>query len=219
MGKVFLGLFALASLIHLYFSFRDDTKGRAYTKPWPLLMLVLFYAFSAMPNINILLILALITSWIGDVLLIFKGHKWFYAGGISFTFTHLFFMLVFTRHIQLLAINWFIIVPVAIIYVTISLSIVHILKDNTPKMLIPPMYGYLLCNSATNVFALMQLMSMRAPYAIVAYVGALLFFTSDCILYLVRYHPNENIIPKRHFPVMLCYLLGEFLITYGVLNL
>ena len=43
------------------------------------------------------------------------------------------------------------------------------------------------------------------------------FFTSDCTLYLVRYHKNKDLIFKKHFTVMLTYLLGEALITVGML--
>ena len=67
-----------------------------------------------------------------------------------------------------------------------------------------------------NLLALMQLMTTRHPGAVVAYAGAVLFFLSDCILFLVRYHRNPDFVPKHHFPVMLCYLSGEFLITLGI---
>ena len=55
--------------------------------------------------------------------------------------------------------------------------------------------------------------------AAVAYVGAVLFFISDCTLFLVRYHKNKDLIFKRHFTVMLTYIVGELLITQGVLML
>ena len=81
------------------------------------------------------------------------------------------------------------------------------------------MYFYLLSNSTMNVFSLMQLTSLRSAGAAVAYVGAVLFFISDCTLFLVRYHKNKDLIFKRHFTVMLTYILGELLITQGVLML
>ena len=215
MSTALLCLFIVSSAIHLVFSWRDDARGRAYTKPWPLLLLI-FYFLASADRIDILLLLALITSWLGDVLLIPKGHKWFYIGGISFTFTHLFFMLEFMNRIRFGAVNWFILIPVGIVYYAISLLVVHFVKENTPRMLVPPMYVYLICNSTMNIFALMNLMNMHNVGSIVAYIGALFFFTSDCILYLVRYYPREDLIPKRHFPVMLLYLSGEFLIIFGL---
>ena len=218
MSTVLLCLFIISSVIHLFFSWKDDARGRAFTKPVPLLLLIIYYVVSA-SSINIILLLALLTSWIGDILLIFKGHKWFYIGGISFTFTHIFFIVLFFKHIDPGMVNWIVVIPLAVIYFAVSLFIVHILKPSTPKMLIFPMYGYLLCNSTTNILALMQLFSLRNAAAAIAYAGAVLFFLSDCILYLVRYYPKEDLIYKRHFSVMLLYLSGEFLITYGVMML
>ncbi|MBR4452299.1 MAG: hypothetical protein IKS39_10720 [Clostridia bacterium] len=42
---------------------------------------------------------------------------------------------------------------------------------------------------------------------------------SDCTLFLVRYYRNPEIVFKKHFTVMLTYVVGEFLITQGVLML
>jgi hypothetical protein len=70
-----------------------------------------------------------------------------------------------------------------------------------------------------NIFALMQLFSLRNSGALTAYIGAVLFFISDCTLFLVRYYKNPDIIYKKHFTVMLTYLLGEYLIVAGILML
>ena len=64
----------------------------------------------------------------------------------------------------------------------------------------------------------MRLFSQKNIWGAVAFAGAVLFFISDCTLFLVRYHKNKNLIFKRHFTVMLTYLLGELLIVIGVLG-
>ena len=81
------------------------------------------------------------------------------------------------------------------------------------------MYIYLLANSTMNVFAFMQMVTTMHPGAIVAYIGAVLFFISDCTLFLVRYYEPKRLIFKDHFTVMLTYIVGEFLITQGILML
>ena len=53
----------------------------------------------------------------------------------------------------------------------------------------------------------------------VAYIGAVLFFVSDCSLFLVRYYKPRKIVYKDHFTVMLTYILGELLITQGIIML
>ncbi len=212
---IFLGLFVLASVIHLYHSWSDDPKRR-YTKPFLLIFLALYYCFAA-KEISWVLVGALLTSWLGDVLLIPKGTKWFVAGGISFLFCHILFVCVYFPAVQWDQAIWWIVIPAALIYYGISVRLTLTLKNNIPLMVLIPMIFYLLMNSTMNLFALLQLMSLRSAGAVVAYIGAILFFISDCTLYLVRYHSNKNLIFKKHFTVMLTYLLGEALITVGML--
>ena len=171
----------------------------------------------ATKNRNIYLVLALLTSWLGDVLLIPKGNKWFVAGGISFIFCHLFFALTYLGQISYAKVNWLILLPIAIVLFTNAFKIIKAVKDNTPKSMLAPMYIYLLINSTMNSFAMMQVMSLRSRGAWIACIGALLFYISDCLLFLVRYHKDKDRIWKKHFLVMLTYLLGEFMITYGML--
>lgn len=215
---LFLFLFVVFSAIHLKDSWKDDAGKRAKTKPFLLLFLALYY-LCATDKINIFLLLALVTSWLGDVLLIRKGHKWFAYGGISFMFCHFFFIAVYAARIHLSSFPWLLVVPAVPIYYGISLKIILALRPTTPKSMVVPMYIYLLANSTMNIFAFMQLLTTQLAGAWVAFIGAVLFFISDCTLFLVRYYKNENLIFKKHFTVMLSYLLGEFLITQGILML
>ncbi len=209
-------LFAAFSIIHLYDSYRDNAEGRAKTKPFLLLFLLLFYV-SAAKHLDVFLALALLFSWLGDVLLIPKGHKWFTIGGISFMISHLFFILTYRHHIHLRDIPLHLLLPAAILYYGISLLVIRQIQPTTPKKMIGPMYFYLLCNSTMNVFSLMQLITLKSTGALAAFIGALLFYFSDCCLFLVRYHVNKDLIFKKHFTVMLSYLLGELMITAGIM--
>lgn len=215
---IFLALFGAASIVHLFHSWKDDAKKRAVTKPMLLIFLLLYYLFAVdKANINYMLVAAIATSWLGDVLLIPKGNVWFTCGGISFLVSHITFILVYVKNINFAAVNWFIIIPVALVYIAVALKIILAVRKNTPKIMTVPMYLYLLANSTMNVFALMQMLSNMSLASVIAYCGAVLFFASDCTLFLVRYHTNKNIVFKRHFTVMLTYLLGEFLITLGII--
>lgn len=219
MKFVFLGLLAVVATIHLIDSWRDDSRKRKRTKPFLLILILLYYLFSTDQR-SWILIAALATSWLGDVLLMGKGEKWFISGGISFMISHFFFIAVYATNVfshSLDGIIWWIVIPAAIIYLTIAFLIVRSLKETAPKMMLVPLYIYLICNSAMNIFSLIQLMTFRSPGAVIAYIGAILFFASDCTLYLVRYHKNKDLIFKKHFTIMLTYILGELLITQGIL--
>lgn len=218
MKYLFLLLFIILSIIHLYHSYIDDKKKRAYTKPFLLICLLLFYYFSV-ENRNTYLMLALLTSWLGDVLLIPKGHAWFAIGGISFFFTHVFFIIVYLNNITISNIPYLLVIPIVIVYYYIALKIMLAVKDNTPKIMLVPMFLYLVSNATMNAFALIQLFQHKNIASLIAHIGALLFFISDCKLFLVRYHTNQDLVYKKHFMVMLTYLLGELFITLGVMML
>ena len=218
MKYVFLVLFLVTSVVHLYDSWMDHAERRKRTKPYLLLFLILFYIYST-EKIHALLLIALVMSWLGDILLIPKGHKWFAFGGISFMFSHLFFVAAYLQTIHFSRANWFIVVPLGILYFGISILVIRICKPSTPKSMVLPMCFYLFCNSTMNLFALLQLMSYHNRGSIMTLIGAILFFISDCTLFLVRYSGYSSVVPKKHFTVMLTYLLGEFLITAGMIQL
>ena len=83
MKYLFLAIFIITTTIHLYASLKKNQKLRNYSKPWILLSLLGYY-LCASQEIKIVVVLALIFSWIGDMFLILKGVKWFTVGGISF---------------------------------------------------------------------------------------------------------------------------------------
>ena len=218
MKYLFLALLAVFSAIHLYHSWQDKGVHRAKTKPFLLLFLILYYVF-ATDKIVLFLLIALIASWLGDVLLIPVGNKWFIMGGISFMFSHFFFIMTYYPNIDFSKVIWLIAVPMAVIYFGISIRIIKAVKARTPKSMLFPMCFYLFCNSTMNLFALMQLMSHHGTGGILALIGAALFFASDCCLFLVRYGKRPTIIFKKHFTVMLTYILGELLIVQGMMML
>ncbi|MBQ7598961.1 MAG: lysoplasmalogenase [Clostridia bacterium] len=218
MRYVFLALFAAVSLVHLYHSWLDVTKKRRMTK-WALLLLLLGYYLTSTSTFSPLLIAALLCSWLGDVLLMPSGNGWFVSGGISFLAAHVLFVLLYLGQVDFAAVNWLIAVPVALVYIAAVTVILALLKKETPKPMFVPMFLYLLMNGAMNVFALMQLLTNPCAGAAVAYLGAILFFVSDSTLYLNKYYKKKQIVPKKHFTIMLTYLLGEFLIVQGMLML
>ena len=103
------------------------------------------------------------------------------------------------------------------VYYGASLWVMQKVAPSTPKSMVKPMGAYLLTNSTMNLLALIRMYSLRDLSSVVVYVGALLFFISDCTLFFVRYYRDPEVIFKKHFTVMLTYLAGEFFITLGIL--
>lgn len=218
MRFVFLGLLIIVSAIHLYHSWKEDKPARNKTKGFLLPLIIAYYLASA-ANPEWLLVAALLASWLGDVLLIPKGHLWFSLGGIAFAASHVLFVTVYLVQIEFPVVKWYVVIPIALIYYVISAIIIIRLRPTTPKIMVIPMYVYLLTNSTMNLFSLMQLHSAPCAGSVVAYIGAILFFISDCTLFLVRYYRKPEIVFKKHFTVMATYIIGEFMIAQGILML
>lgn len=219
MKYVFLIVLIVFSAWHLTESFRDRAKYRAYSKPFLVLSVLFYYIFAADRKMLPVLIAALIFSWLGDILLIPKGMKWFIAGGVSFMVSHVLFIFVYIPQVDFSAVNWLIVIPVAVLYYGFALFEIVKLKDYASKVMQIPLFTYLLFNCTMNIFALMQLITNPCAGSVIAYIGAVLFFISDCSLFVVRFVPDNKIIFKKHFTVMLTYIAAEFLITQGILML
>lgn len=212
MQYVFLILFIIDAIIHLYASLKTNKKLRAATKPWLLLTLLGWYC-CVVDDPLCIVIAAVLTSWLGDVLLIPKGTKWFTAGGISFWASHICFIIAYSRFVDFSVIPPWAIIVFGAVYLTASVFVFRGLKSSLPKLLFYPMFVYLLVNGTMNCFALYQLLTTVNAATIVTFIGALLFFISDSTLFYVRFKKDSAL--KTHFVPMLTYITSEFLIVYG----
>ena len=214
MKYVFLGVFLLSTAVHLFASARKDTKWRNITKPFLLLSLLGFYLTAARAPAAAI-ILALIFSWLGDVLLMPKGTKWFTAGGIAFMISHAFFIAGYCRDIDFSKIGAPLVILLAVFFAVTVAYVFSKLKPHLPKALFYPMFFYLLINGAMNCFAIFRCVSDPTAATLTTAIGAALFFVSDTSLFFVRFNKEGRL--KTHFLVMLTYSLGELLIVLGLL--
>lgn len=214
MKTVFLAVFLLSTAVHLYASLKKDVRWRNITKPFILLSLLGFYILAARAPAAAI-ILALIFSWIGDVLLIPKGVKWFTAGGIAFMISHAFFVAGYWKDVDFSAIPGALIAALAVFFAAAVAVLFSKLKPHLPKALFYPMFLYLLINGTMNCFAIFRCVSRPAAATIMTAIGAALFFISDSSLFFVRFKKDGRL--KTHFLVMLTYSLGELLIVLGLL--
>ena len=214
MKYIFLAVFIISTSIHLYASAKKNRRLRNITKPFILLALLGFYLFAAR-SILPAIVLALIFSWLGDVLLMPRGVKWFTAGGISFMISHLFFILGYSKDIVFDSLSPAVVIILALLFICAVVLIFSKLKEYLPKRLFYPMFLYLLLNGAMNCFAIYRLLSKPCASTAITCIGAILFFTSDASLFFVRFKKQGRL--KTHFLVMLTYSIGEFLIVLGLL--
>ena len=209
-----LAMFVLATTVHLNASLKQNKMLRNKTKPFILIGLMGFYLGAANPVI-LSVVLALFFSWLGDMLLIPKGTKWFTAGGIAFMVSHAFFILSYVQDTDFGKIPLAVLILLPAAFIAASLVIFRFLRPHLPKGLFYPMLFYLILNGAMNCFAWFRAITVGGAAGIITAVGALLFFVSDSSLFFVRFHTDSRL--KTHFLVMLTYSLGEFLIILGLI--
>ena len=214
MKYVFLAVFLVSTAVHLFASLRKDTRLRNMTKPFILLSLLGFYVLAAR-SVSAAVVLALLFSWLGDVLLIPKGIKWFTAGGIAFMISHAFFVAAYTKDVVFSRIPVFLIVLLAVFFAAAVAFIFSKLKPHLPKALFYPMFLYLLINGTMNCFAIFRCVSAPSAATLTTAIGAALFFVSDTALFFVRFKKDSRL--KTHFLVMLTYSIGELLIVLGLI--
>ena len=214
MKTVFLLIFVLSTAVHLYASLKKNSRWRNISKPFILLSLLGFYVLAARDPYTAI-ILALLFSWIGDVLLIPKGTKWFTAGGIAFMISHAFFILGYWRDIDFSKVPGLLILALAVFFAAAVAYFFAKLKPHLPKALFYPMFLYLLINGTMNCFAIFRCVSLGTAAALTTAIGAALFFVSDTSLFFVRFNKESRL--KTHFLVMLTYSIGELLIVLGLI--
>ena len=213
---VFLFLFLTVSAFHLYGCIRGKDRLCSFTKPALMPLLAAYYVLGSLPSPNASLVAALLFSWIGDVLLMPRGNGWFVAGGIAFTAAHALFIPAYLPQISPGGFSPTAIIPVSAVYCIAAGTVIYVIRNSVQRWMRVPLFLYLICNGAMNVFALMQLMSLLSTGAIAVYAGAVLFFVSDCTLFFLCFGKKDAKHNMLNFTVMLTYILGEWLITHGM---
>lgn len=224
MAYCYLGLFLAVTGVHLYGCARRDEFLRCITKGFVLLSLLGLYlegtrsgslfgleARAMLPEAAA----ALLLSFLGDMLLIGSGVKWFTAGGMAFGASHLLLIRVFCR----LGAFPFpgpagLLLP-AVFFTVLSLLLYLKLLPELPGGLALPMLLYQLVNGAMSCFALYRLLSAPGFGAAAAFAGTLVFFASDVILFDFLFRRDTKI--RSNFGVMLTYSAGMLLIVLGII--
>lgn len=212
---IFLSLFAVVSVIHLFFAFIEDEQKRKITKPLSLLFLALF-AVLTLPT-HPLIYIGAFFGMIGDIFLINnKDNKFFMIGAIFFLVGHLFYIsevLFVILKDNPVHFAFYIATPLAIVVFTIGgFFVSRKICDDKRVALIGTLYlAILLTVTAVAVIASVKGFLL---YMVLAIIGGVFFLASDLILTQATYIKDFK---RRDFYIMLTYLLGQVLIVTGLL--
>ncbi|MBX2962021.1 MAG: lysoplasmalogenase [Cyclobacteriaceae bacterium] len=220
MKKIFLALFLLASAGELLSQLFNWSDVHTFTKPALLLLLLGYYFFasrSKMVALSLLLMAALVFSWVGDVLLMKPGELFFMLGLVSFLIAHVFYIFVFkqfrnddaTSSLQGLQRIRF-----AFPIVLYGTGLVVVLYPALGELAVP----VLIYASVLTLMVLNALFRFgRTSSASFAYVfgGAILFMISDSLLAVNKFLEP---IKLAGFWIMLTYSGAQLLIVTGLIK-
>jgi uncharacterized membrane protein YhhN len=211
-------LYLIISFINLWAGHTNNNTLIFFSKPLLMPVLALWFYFQTREknsSFRQLILFALFFSWGGDTLLMFvesKGEHFFLFGLLSFLLTHILYISVFFKSVSLkngfIWKNKWIVIPFLVFFLGFQN---YLLPDVEKTMQIP-------ISIYSSVIILMVIAALNWKDYInkqafkFVFWGALLFMFSDSIIALNKF---KSAIPQAHIWVMSLYLLGQYLIVRG----
>jgi uncharacterized membrane protein YhhN len=211
--KVFvLGLFCVLGALHLALILWGSPRIQRITKVLLLPPLAWYYAAAA-ETFLVMVHLAVILGWIGDILLIkIENAAFFKAGLASFLLGHLLYIPVMLSFAGTVRIPLFIVS--IIVALPLGLLIQRLIKPNKSLRIPVILYGIII--ELMSLSAL-QLMAARPEFwGLLVFIGSLCFLISDSIL---GYFTFRTISKHGSFFIMFFYMIAQGSIIIGLANL
>lgn len=201
---------AVVNCLHFYFSFVSNLLMRRVTKPFCMSSLILILI--SFGCTDYLLYSAVSLALLGDVFLMFKNRKFFYAGTLSFFLSHLMYILkVFT----ILGIHgngpFYVVWLILFVSLTFTFGFMLRKKFKVLSYLGSAYFMVLFCEFLILIYLFVKELNL---FILLSSFGVLLHILSDAILCLARF--SQTKIKRKDFFVMIPYVLGQFLICLGL---
>jgi uncharacterized membrane protein YhhN len=189
-----------------------------YLKPFLIPLLILAVTFSENFPSKKMLTIALLFSWIGDVILMFsdRGELYFIFGLVAFLLSHIVYIIVFnkqqiTRTIENKTNYW---VGISFILVYFAAMVFTLFPKLGPLKIPVLVYAIVISSMLYFAFKGSFIWTKLANNPIL--VGAVFFVTSDSILAFNKFYSP---IPFGSFLIMLTYIAAQYFIVNGILKL
>lgn len=212
--KILLVIFLLILLMHCLSIQVEMTQIRTVTKVVlvPLLMIHLLINRS-LRLLGYLPLIALLFSWIGDILLLGDEPAFFLSGMIAFVMTHVSYSFTFLKIKQVTPKDrsYFIFPLLALL--AFSLLVFFYLKDYLGSYLIPVLFYMVFISLMAALAFHTRTNSKIQTLTLYTFIpGALLFVVSDALLAINMFRVQHIVLEVL---VMLTYGLAQFFITRG----
>ncbi|NQZ77160.1 MAG: lysoplasmalogenase [Ekhidna sp.] len=207
-------IYGVVAIINLYASYISSDQLNQYTKPllMPLLMLYVYRSSIGKTTLKVLLLfLALLFSWLGDVVLMYQSEQLFFMIGIAF------FLLAQGTYVVVLRkstyqkpeVSFQKVLPF-IIYTGVLFYILLPAGDFTAPIAI---YGSVIM-TMTIMARLREGNTSQESYRM-AFYGSLLFVASDSILAINAF---DTKLPYAGIFIMSTYCAAQLLLVKGLLK-
>lgn len=206
-------VFAVVLVIHLLALWVDWLMIAQITKPLLMITIAAYFMAAVKGNsrLKIFILLALLFSWLGDVLLMFQSRDslFFLLGLSSFLVAHLFYIFFFDKirkQENLKSRIWTLLV-IAVYYSVL----ITILNPWLGEMKFPVrVYGLVI--SFMLMLALHMFYLENKPAGKYMAAGAILFVISDSVLAVNKFFRP---LPQADVVIMLTYALAQFSMVHG----
>jgi uncharacterized membrane protein YhhN len=192
----------LAHLLALATGWDDGATATKYALMPALLFALLFSLRGQRSRVSVVIGLAIVFSWLGDVLLNQEGDLGFLLGLGAFLLAHVVYLIAFVGPMRTRR------PPIAVLaYVLWWVALVVVLAPNLGGLLAPVIvYGFVLGASAATAFGASR----------IAGIGALIFVVSDTLLAFKMFAGLT--FWQIDAAIMLPYLVGQGLIAVAAIR-
>lgn len=197
--------FIAVSVIHIFGFVIDNEIIRISSKPFIIPLLIVYY-LNSVQLINRLFIVALVFSFLGDVLLISDAALNFMFGLGSFLTAHILYIVIVVKQLQKSSIQNKIIA--AMPFVLVFYGLISLLINHLGEMLLPVVvYGVVI--SVFGMVALLNFLVKKSRSSLVLFFGTLFFILSDSILAINKFYDSQEFYPML---IMITYITAQYLI-------
>ena len=204
------GLFLLVAAVHLFACVNKNLLTLRRVSKCLLMPLLAscYMLFSHEPDT--LVIIAILSGFVGDLVLLFRPRKWaFPAGILAFAAGHVFYIFSFAGRITLQP-PWYLFVILALVSIACAATLMRYIWRGMPRKLRAPSFLYMLVIGSMVSSAALFALYGTSPLRWLAALGGVLFALSDATLSIDAFH---HPVRYRNVIVMTTYILAQTLIV------
>lgn len=206
LSSFFLYLFFIVSFFEIIAEYQEDKLLIWITKPFILPFLFAYY-LSLTKKLNYYFLVALIFSWIANLLFIENTLKWIIYGSVFFLVYRILIIYIVMNKVKMPSIVPLIIgcIPFVFIYATVCFLSFEAMGDNIYLFLIHGIFTIFLGGLSLGNYIMISNKSN-----LVLFLSTMLFALTQFVFVLKLYYEDANIF---HALAMIMFVVGQFLLT------